>query len=129
MADTKIVAIRPDFNMNDLVNRLTQLYRQKGFEVTPMQIGNGISIQLSKDNSGIKKFVGLALGVTVNITVNESANALYLTFTDAEWTGKIVGLAVGWFLCLIPFCIAIYGCVKQSEFPNEITNDIRMLTA
>ena len=125
MAETKMLPIGPDFNMNELVGRLTQKYQAQGFDVVPMQMGDSVSIKFSKDNDGIKKFVGLCLEVTANLSVNNGQ--LIINFTDAEWTGKIIGLAVGWFLCLIPFLIAIYGAVKQSEFPKTITNDIRAL--
>ena len=129
MANSAMIPIKPDFNMDEFVNKFTQMYTQKGFNVVPMNFGSGVSLQISKDDSGIKKFVGLALGITANITVNADKTSLIVNYTDAEWTGKIVGLAVGWFLCFIPFIIAICGCVKQSDFPNTVTNDIRMMAA
>lgn len=125
MADTKMIPINSDFNMENMVSKLTQMYQSKGFDVVTTKIGSGVSIKLSKDDDGIKKFVGLALGVTANITIND--NSLIINFTDAEWVGKIIGICVGWFVCLIPAIIAVYGVVKQSEFPKTVTNDIQML--
>lgn len=123
MAETKIIPVGPDFQMDGLVRKLAQLYTSKGFEVLPTQIGGNVSIKFSKDSEGIKKFVGLAQEVTATLSLSDSR--LVIQFGDAEWTGKIIGLAVGWFFCLIPFFIAIYGAVRQSELPKKIANDIR----
>lgn len=125
MADTKIIPISANFDMNDLVGRFTEMYQAQGFEVMTTQSANTATIKLSKDNDGIKKFAGLALEVTANISVHN--DKLMINFSDAEWLGKIIGLAVGWFLCLVPFCTAVYGSVKQSEFPKKIANDIQMI--
>lgn len=125
--ETKMISIGPDFDMNGMVDKLTQMYRSKGFEVTAVQSGSAISVKFSKDEDGIKKFVGLGLEITANFTTND--NTLMINFSDAEWTGKIIGLAVGWLLCLIPLFIAGYGALQQSELPKKITNDIQMLLA
>ena len=125
MADTKMIPITEDFDLHKMIEQLVQTYRGNGFDVQAMQMGDGVSITFSKDNDGIKKFVGLALGIKANISINNST--LMVNFSDAEWTGKIIAMAVGWFLCLIPFIIGIYGALKQSELPKTITNDIQML--
>lgn len=126
MADsTKMIPIGENFDLQHLVDQLIQNYRGKGFEVQAMQMGNGVSITFDKDNDGIKKFVGLALGIKATLSINN--NMLMVTFSDAEWTGKIIALAVGWFLCLIPFFIGIYGALQQSELPKKIATDIQMI--
>lgn len=135
MADTKMIPVNPDFDMVDLVTKLTQMYQAQGFEVSAIQAGTGVSIKFSKDDDGVKKFVGLALGITANISMGDnntlsnssSSKALIINFSGAEWLGKIVGLAIGWVLCLIPFVIAGYGAIKQSELPKKIGNDIQTL--
>ncbi|MCL2003968.1 MAG: hypothetical protein FWG72_08200 [Oscillospiraceae bacterium] len=127
MADTKTFPIGPNFNMNEMVAKLTQLYQSKGFQVSQIQIGTSVTLTFDKDTDGIKKFVGLGLGIKANISINN--NALIVNFSDAEWTGKIIGLAVGWVLCLIPFLLACYGAVQQSDLPKKIGNDIQMLAA
>ncbi|HZK21605.1 MAG TPA: hypothetical protein VFC76_04925 [Oscillospiraceae bacterium] len=128
MAETKMIPIGQDFDLNEMVRSLIQIYQAKGFEVTAMQMGNGVSISFSKDDGGIKKIAGLALGVTANITINN--NALMVNFTDAEWTGKIIaaiiGVFLGWILLLIPFFTAGYGAVKQMDLPKTIGKDIQM---
>ena len=52
---------------------------------------------------------------------------MIINFSDAEWTGKVVGLVIGWMFCLIPFIIAIIGCLRQLELPTSIGNDIQMI--
>ncbi len=52
---------------------------------------------------------------------------LNITFTDAEWTSKIIGAVIGWFLCLIPLITAIIGVVRQTSLPKNIENDVRMM--
>jgi len=89
-----------------------------------MPLGTGVSIDFRKDDGGIKKLVGLALGVKANIMVHDKM--IIVDFTDAEWTGKILALAVGWIFCLIPFILGIIGCIKQSDLPKSIGNDIHM---
>ena len=127
MADAKMIPIGADLDLNKLVNQIQQMYQGKGFEVTVAQMGQQITINFNKDADGIKKFVGLALAITANITINN--NTMMINFTDAEWTGKIIALAVGWILCFVPFALGIYGAVKQSELPKIIGKDIQMLIA
>lgn len=124
MAETKMIPISPNFDLNEMVTTLVQMYQAKGFEVMAMPMGQGVSISFEKDDSGIKKFLGLALGVTANITINN--NTLMINFTDAEWTGKIIAVALGVFL-FIPFFTAGYGALKQSEFPKTIGKDIQII--
>lgn len=127
MADSRMIPIGPGFDMQAMISQVVQMYQAKGFTVSVMAFGGGVSIDFRKDDEGIKKYVGLALGIKANITV--SNGTMMVDFTDAEWTGKIVGMAVGWFLCLIPFIIALVGCFKQSELPKTIANDIQMVVS
>ena len=54
---------------------------------------------------------------------------LTINFSDGDWTGKIIGLCVGWFICFVPFITAIIGCVKQSQLPKKIGNDAMMIAS
>ena len=125
MADTKMFPVDSNFDMEKMVRELTEMYQAKGFNVTVMQIGTGVSINFEKDNDGIKKFIGLALCIKANITIND--DRMIINFTDAEWMGKIMGGAIGFFLCLVPAFIAGYGAMQQFELPKKIGNDIQIL--
>lgn len=131
MAETRSFPVAPDFDLNSFLPKLAQLYGSKGFQVNVQPFGEGAIVRFSKDDDGgIKKFVGLALGINANFSFTTGMNGqkvLMVSFTDAEWTGKIIGLAVGWIFCAIPFFIALYGAVKQSELPNTIASDIMLL--
>jgi hypothetical protein len=125
MASSKMFPIPPDFDMREMVEKITQMYRAKGFMVTAIPMGAGASIDFRKNDGGIQKFVGLALGIKANIMVqNES---MIVNFSDAEWMGKIVALTVGWFLCAVPAILGLVGCVQQASFPNTVGNDIQMI--
>ena len=127
MADQKMIPLGPGFDMQSMVAQITQMYQGKGFTVTAVAFGTGVSLDFRKDDEGLKKYVGLALGIKANITVNNGT--MMVDFTDAEWTGKIVGLAVGWIVCMIPFILAAVGSFKQLELPKTIGNDIQMIAA
>jgi len=111
--------------MDATVSQLQQIYSGKGFYVTAIPFNSGVTVEFSKDDSGFKKWIGLGLGIRANLSI--SNGYLYITFTDAEWTGKIVAIAVGWFMCLVPLITGIVGAVAQSDLPKTIANDIQML--
>ena len=128
MSDGLMLNVPDYFNTSQFCQNVAQLYQQKGFVVN-VAMFNPYSAQIvfNKNVGGINTILGLGLGITANITVNN--NMLCVSFTDAEWTGKIIGLVIGWFLCLIPFITAIIGVIKQSELPKQITNDMTIITA
>jgi len=126
LASTKMFPVTANFNMDNMIQKITQMYQAKGFTVMAMPLGtSGASIDFRKNDGGISKYVGLALGIKANIMLQNGT--MVINFTDAEWTGKIVGLAIGWIFCFIPFIIAIIGCVQQLDFPNKLGNDIQMI--
>jgi len=125
MAATTMFPISPNFNMQELITKITQMYQAKGFTVMAMPMGSGASIDFRKDDGGIKKYVGLALGVKANMMIQ--GETLIVNYSDAEWTGKIVGFIIGWFMCWIPCITAIIGSLKQSDLPKQIGTDLQML--
>ncbi|MDR1953220.1 MAG: zinc ribbon domain-containing protein [Clostridiales Family XIII bacterium] len=126
MATTTIFQIPSSFNMNNLVTKVSQLYQAKGFTVTAIPIGSGVTIDFRKDNDNIKKYVGLSLGIKANIMIQDEN--IVINYTDAEWTGKIFGFVIGWFLCWIPWIPTIIGTIRQSGLPKNIGNDIQMVS-
>ena len=125
MTDTRMFPVPPNFNMDEMIQKVTEMYQAKGFTVMAMPMGTGASIDFRKDDSGITKYIGLALGVRANIMM-QNGNMI-INFSDAEWTGKVVGLVIGWMFCLIPFIIALIGSLRQLELPKDIGNDIQMI--
>lgn len=127
MATITMFPMPQNFNLQEVVEKVTQMYQAKGFAVTAMPMGAGASIDFKKNDGGIQKFVGLTLGVKANILIQ--GENIVVNYTDAEWTSKIIGFVVGWFLCWIPWITAIVGCVQQVELPKSIGNDIQMLAS
>ena len=127
MSDMRTIQVPSDLDLNELATKLAQKYKAQGFIVSAMQVGESYTVKLSKDDDSIKKYVGLALGITV--TLSRNGETLTLDFTDAEWTGKIVGAIIGWFLCFVPLITTAIGALKQLEFPNAITNETRVLVS
>jgi len=125
MSDTRTIPIGADFNLDTTIAQLQQIYSGKGFYVTAIPYNSGVSVEFSKDDGGFKKWLGLAQGIRANLSI--SGGFLYVSFTDAEWTGKIVAIAVGWFMCLVPLITGIVGAVAQSDLPKNIANDIQMI--
>ncbi len=120
---TRVVPVDPNFDLNRLVVELTGVYTAKGFTVTSVPLPTGVTMTFAKSDEGFKKYVGLGLGITLYINV-PGDNTIILSYSDAEWSGKIVAVAVGWLVCLIPLITGVVGIVNQLELPKKITNDI-----
>ena len=58
----------------------------------------------------------------------QGEETLIVSFSDGDWTSKIIGFAVGLFCC-IPFVTAIIGTLRQLSLPKDIENDITVLAA
>ncbi len=126
MANTLMVDAPENFDLEKFSAELSETYQAKGFTVQVMKMKNGVRLKFDKKTGGINMLLGLGLGVTATCTLQRNGN-LIVNYSDADWTGKIVGLIVGWFLCFIPVITAIIGCLKQSSLTKDIDNDIIML--
>ena len=126
MAQNFMMNVGDNFNIVEFSNRLADVYRAKGFAVNIAPTGNNSSvINFDKGTGGINTLLGLGLGVKANCTY--SNGSLMINYFDEEWTGKIVGFVVGWFLCFIPLITAIIGTVQQFSLTGNINNDAMMV--
>ena len=115
-----------NYDVQTLVCKLRDLYITKGFQANIINaFGGNFSLRLEKGLGGINTVLGTGKGITVNFSLQ--GNMLVVNYTDAEWTSKVIGLVVGWFLCLIPFITGIVGALGQNNLPGEISQDITML--
>lgn len=127
MADPARINVGPQFNMVNFSEQLASLYRSRGFAVTVTPFGTNTSIKFDKNTGGINMLLGLGQGVTANCTLDN--NVLTVNYTNEDWTGKIIGFAVGWMLCFIPFITAIVGTVKQVQLTKGISTDAAMVAS
>ena len=125
MANMLTMDVKENFDMTELTERLMERYQMQGYLVQKMKMKNGVNLIISKKLGGINTLLGLGEGITVTITNRN--NSLNVTYSNSEWTSKIIGLGVGWILCFIPFITAIMGCIRQSGLDDKINNDIMML--
>ncbi len=125
MANTFMLNVPEGFDIIRMGERLRETYQAKGFTVTMANLNNCVRITFDKGCGGINMLLGLGKGITATCSVQ--GNSLIVNYSDGDWTGKIVGLVVGWILCLIPFITAIIGCIGQSQLPKDISNDIMMI--
>ena len=127
MADAVYFNVAPNFDLHMFAGQLAEKYRMEGFTVTVADFNNAEVITFDKDTGGINMLLGLGQGIKATCMVADGV--LTINFSDGDWTGKIIGLCVGWFICFVPFITAIIGCVKQSQLPKKIGNDAMMIAS
>ncbi len=125
MASNLMINVAEDTQVEKIAEDLAEMYRAKGFTVMVAKMKNAVSVTFDKGTGGINMLLGMGLGIKANITVNNGT--LMVSYSDGDWTGKIIGCVVGWFLCMVPLVTAIIGSLNQSKLPKEINNDIMML--
>lgn len=126
MADSVMLTVPEGFDLSNLTQQLADMYRAKGFTVNIASLNNSEIVEFDKGVGGINMLLGLDLGIKATFSI-QNGTTLIVNFSDAAWTGKIIGICVGWFVCLVPFITAIVGAVKQSKFPKDLRNDITLL--
>ena len=118
MADSLTINVSENFDLNFMAQKIKESFQTKGFIVTTASLSpNSVRIVFDKGCGGINMLLGMGQGITADCTVN--GNCLTVNYVDGDWTGKIVGLIVGWFLCWIPCLTALIGCINQSGLPKK----------
>ncbi|MBR5514803.1 MAG: hypothetical protein IKU52_01220 [Clostridia bacterium] len=121
MANNSAFNVSPNFDINRFSNDLATLYSQKGFTVYVATYASSTVLSFSKDIGGINTILGMGAGIKATFTLTN--NVLNVSFSDEEWTSKIIALVVGWFCCIIPFITGIIGAINQMDLPKKISND------
>lgn len=126
MSDAFMINVRDNFNLGQYCQNVAMFYQNQGFNVNvALMSPTNAQICFEKDLGGINTILGLGVGQKANLVLN--GNTLTCAFFDAEWTSKIIGVVIGWFLCLIPLVTGIIGIVKQSDLPKKLKNDMTMI--
>ena len=124
MAENRFFQVEPNFDLDGLASKLVYEYQAEGYQVFSCKTPSGCSITIKKNITGIKKLLGLARVLTVNIALNNSGNMI-VDFSNEEWASKVCAIALGWWIIWIPFITGIYGLVKQAELPKNIAKRIQ----
>lgn len=127
MADNVMVNVKPDFNMETFANRLADTYRAKGFTVNVVNMNGNCMITFSKGTGGANTLLGMGKGIKA--TCMRMNDTLSISFSDGDWTGKIIACVIGWFLCFVPIITGIIGIAGQLSLPKEISQDATMIAA
>ncbi len=125
MADTLMMNVPENFDLAAMAEQVREEFQMKGFMVAVMKMKNSVRIKFDRKCGGINMLLGLGQGITATCMIQNGDN-LVVNYSDGDWTGKIIGLIAGWFLCWIPCITAIIGCVKQSSLPKNINDSIMM---
>ena len=128
MAGFTQIAIAPGTTIDGVLSIASQSLCNQGYEVRSQILGPSTAeLFVTKDRDGIKNIVGM--GVECHSTITLVAPGQLTVTTDSTWTNKIVAMAVGFFLCWIPFITGIIGCIGQSDLPKKIATAISLAGA
>lgn len=126
--DSFMVNVSDSFNFETFSEEVTRQYRMKGYQINALQMKGAVKFVISKNLGGINTVLGMGEGITATCTLTGKENdMLSVTFTDAEWTSKIIACAIGWVVCLIPFITGIVGISRQSSLSKNLTNDLQLI--
>ena len=120
--------VKPEFDLGVFAQKLSDTYRAKGYTVNPVEMNGMFMMTLTKNDDGLNHWMGL--GEELKITCMLNNGVLNLTLDESgAWTSKIIAIAVGWFVCCIPFITGIMGCMRQSGLAKSVENDAAMIVA
>ena len=124
MASSRMIPFNDGQDLNRVISIAVQDLQMQGYDVNSIRMGaTSAKITVRKDRDGVKNILGLGIETAANIIVGNGV--MNVNFVD-EWTNKIAALAVGWFLCLVPFITGIVGAVNQSKLDDLITTALTM---
>lgn len=120
--------VNDSFTLDEFAEKMKNLYHGKGYDViVTSSNGNSMSLVIQKDNDGVKNYIGLGTQEELNLSVVQSSSdkTLNISFNDGCMTMRVIDIAVGWFVCFVPFFTGIMGFVNQSNFQKSLQDDIR----
>lgn len=119
MSKTSTFMVSENTNLVMMLQMVEQQLRGQGFDVNVIMMNpNCATVTVGKDRSGIQNVIGL--GIECRATISMMPNNAVTVNIDSEWSNKIIAMAVGWFVCLIPFITGIVGCVNQNSLPDKV---------
>lgn len=117
----------PEADLYAAIQATALAMETQGFHTNIQMIGPSSGIlTVVKDREGFTNLLGLGLECRANFS---SLNGQLTVNIDGEWTNKLIAVAVGWFVCLIPMVTGIVGAINQLTLPDKIFNAVNMAVA
>ena len=116
---TRVIQFAPGTDLAAVINYASQSLSAQGYAVQAQMLSPAsANLVVTKDRDGFKNIIGLGLECKVMLTV--TGEGQLSVNVESEWTNKIIAIAVGWFVCMIPFFTGIAGVINQSNMPEKI---------
>lgn len=125
MASPIAFSLPQNFDLQNVVGRLGRSFQLKGYAVRSYPVGAGACLEISRNVGGLNTVIGRCEGLKINFM--PGANLLNVSFSDEQWTDKIIGFVVGWFTCWIPWVFTAIGAYNQYQLPKTVENELRII--
>ena len=135
MANTRMIPVPPNFDMDILVQKITQKYQLDGFTVVATPIGTGVSIEFKRDKSGFFALDGISFKANIMVQNDD----IFVSFSDVGMRGTGLPFflllffflflpGLGW-LIIVGLLIAylVIWWQKTDEIPKSAGDDIQMI--
>lgn len=128
MANNFMANVPEGFDLADFADQVAAKYQMQGFTANVIKMKKSVKLKLSKNCGGINTITGMGQAITADMTLSgKESDTLTVSFSDGDWTSKIIACSVGWVLCLIPGILGIVGIVHQLNLPKELESDMQMM--
>lgn len=126
--DSFMMNISDTFSLEAFSDEVTSQYKMKGYQINTLPMKGSVKFVISKNLGGINTVLGMGEGITALCTLTGKENdTLSVTFTDAEWTSKIIACGIGLFVCLIPCVTGVIGISRQLSLSKGLSNDLQLI--
>ena len=127
MAEPLRISVTENFDLAELAKQISKTCEREGYTANfyDDDCKTSFSLKIEKDMGGFLQWIGLGQSITLNAELE--GTKLVVHYTNAEWTSKIIALAIGWFILWIPFVTGLIGTFKQMNLPNAINEEVRKI--
>ena len=125
MASPIAFSLPQNFDLQNVVGRLGRSFQLKGYAVRSYPVGAGACLEVCRNTGGLNTVIGRCEGIKINFM--PGANLLNVSFSDEQWTDKIIGFVVGWFTCWIPWIFTAIGAYNQYRLPKTVENELQII--
>ncbi len=128
MANNFMANVSEGFDIVNFAEEIAAKYMAQGFTANVIKMKRNVKIKFSKGCGGINTILGMGQGITADLMLSgKESDTLSVSFSDGDWTSKIIACVIGWFLCFIPVITGVIGIIHQLSLPKNIENDMQML--